>query len=234
MSGSDVQITAKDGGTFMGYLASPADGSGPGIIAIQEIFGVNQGMRQICDQLASLGYFALSPDLFWRQEPGIQLTDQSDEEWQKAFALYNGFDVDKGIDDIAASIDWLRGHEGGNGKVGAVGYCLGGLLAYLTACRTDVNAAVGFYGVGIQDRLDEASGLTTPLMLHIAEEDGFVDKEAQAAVHGALDGKPNIVLHDYPGVDHAFARPDGVNWDRDAADQANLRTAHFFGDHLKG
>lgn len=234
MSGSDVQITAKDGGTFMGYLASPAGGSGPGIIAIQEIFGVNQGMRQICDQLASLGYFALSPDLFWRQEPGIQLTDQSDEEWQKAFALYNGFDVDKGIDDIAASIDWLRGHEGGNGKVGVVGYCLGGLLAYLTACRTDVNAAVGFYGVGIQDRLDEATGLTTPLMLHIAEEDGFVDKEAQAAVHGALDGKPNIVLHDYPGVDHAFARPDGVNWDRDAADQANLRTAHFFGDHLKG
>ena len=181
MAGKDVTITCADG-TFMGYLALPPSGRGPGVVVIQEIFGVNDVMRQISDMYAKAGYIALCPDLFWRQEPGVQITDKTDQEWQKAFQLYQGFDVDKGIDDIAATITALKGMNECTGKIGSVGYCLGGLLAYLTACRTDADASVGYYGVGIEGKLDEADKMKGVCMLHIAEEDGFVSKEAQAKI----------------------------------------------------
>ena len=147
MSGSEISITCADG-EFMGYLAAPAAGSGPGIVVIQEIFGVNDVMRQITDMYADAGYVALCPDLFWRQEPGIQITDKTEEEWQKAFQLYQGFSVDDGIGDIGATIAALKSVHGCNGKIGTTGYCLGGLLAYLAGCRTEAEASVGYYGVG--------------------------------------------------------------------------------------
>lgn len=232
--GSAISISARDGsGTFSAYLATPSSGIGPAIVAIQEIFGVNAGMRQICDDLADKGYIAICPDLFWRQEPGVDITDKSQEEWDKAFELYQGFDVDKGIEDIAATIAVIREHEGCSGKVGSVGYCLGGLLAYLTASRTDADACVSYYGVGIDGKLDEAASIKKPLLLHIAEEDGFVDKDAQARIHSALEPHEKVSLFDYAGVDHAFARPDGVNWDTGAANLANARTATFFDENLK-
>lgn len=228
-----ITIEASDGsGSFSAYVAKPDGGKGPVIIAIQEIFGVNEGMRQICDDIADRGYIAICPDLFWRLEPGIDITDKSQAELDKAFALYQEFDVDKGIEDIAATIANAR-TMGGTGKVGSVGYCLGGLLAYLTAARTDADASVSYYGVGIDTKLDEADTISRPLMMHIAEEDGFVDKEAQSRIHGGLDGHEHIVLHDYAGVDHAFARPDGLNWDTGAANLANARTAQFFDTCLK-
>lgn len=226
-------IEAQDGsGSFSAYVALPKSGSGPAIVAIQEIFGVNAGMRQICDDLADKGYVAICPDLFWRQEPGIDITDKTQAEWDKAFELYQGFDVDKGIEDIAATITHIRAHDACNGKVGSVGYCLGGLLAYLTAARTDADASVSFYGVGIDGKLDEAAAIKKPLLLHIAEEDGFVDKDAQARIHAGLDNHASVSIFDYAGVDHAFARPDGVNWDTGAANLANARTATFFEEHL--
>lgn len=123
--------------------------------------------RETADWLASQGYVALAPDLFWRQEPGIQLTDKTEADWARAFELFNGFNIDKGIEDIGATIDALRNMDGCTGKVGAVGYCLGGLLAYLTAARTSIDAAVGYYGVSINDRLSEASGIKRPLLLHV-------------------------------------------------------------------
>ena len=234
MSGQRIEITARDGsGTFSGYLATPTGGRGPGVLVIQEIFGVNKVMRDITDALADQGYVALCPDLFWRQEPGIELSDRSQQDWDRAFELYKGFDVDLGIKDIAAALAALRALDGVNGGTGAVGYCLGGLLAYLTACRTNVDAAVGYYGVGIDGYLEEASSIAGHLLLHIAEEDGFVDKEAQARIHAALDPHPRVTIHDYPGVDHAFARPGGEHHDADAATLANRRTAEFFARHLK-
>ena len=163
----DITITGPDG-DFGAYLAVPASGSGPGIIVIQEIFGVNADMRAHCDGLAAQGYLALCPDLFWRQEPGIQITDQSEAEWQRAFELYQGFDVDLGMQDLAASLAHLRALDGCTGKVGCIGFCLGGLLAYLMATRTDADCAVGYYGVGIQDKLDEAGNIGAPTLLHIA------------------------------------------------------------------
>jgi carboxymethylenebutenolidase len=222
---TEITIDAADGGSFMAYVARPAAGSGAGILAIQEIFGVNQVMRGICDELADQGYVAVCPDLFWRQQPGVQITDQTDEEWQQAFKLFQGFDEAKGVADLQATLAAMR-------QVGTVGYCLGGKLAYLMATRSDADCNVSYYGVGIDAALDEAANIGKPLLMHIAEEDGFVDKPAQAKIKQALSGNALITIHSYPGVDHAFARTDGVNWNQDAADLANRRTAEFLARHL--
>lgn len=231
MPGKEIQIQGPDG-AFMGYLATPPSGKGPGIVVIQEVFGVNQVMRQITDMYAQAGYLALCPDLFWRQEPGIQLTDKTEAEWKRAFELYNGFDVDKGMADIAATVSSLRGMDACTGKVGSTGYCLGGLLAYLTACRTDAEASVGYYGVGIDGKVAEAQTMRGHCMLHIAEEDGFVPKEAQQAIKDAFAGNPKIVVHSYPGMDHAFCRYGGEHFDQASCDLANGRTLEFFRQHL--
>ena len=227
-----IEIKAHDGGSFSAYLAEPAGGKGPGILVIQEIFGVNKVMRDICDGLAAQGYFAICPDLFWRQEPGIDITDQSKAEWDKAFALFGGFNLDLGIEDLKSTLAVLRKLPGVNGKAGTVGYCLGGRLAYLMACRSDVDAAVGFYGVMLQDHLGEAKNIKKPLMLHCATEDKFTPKDAQAKIAEALKAYPLVTRYDYEGNDHAFARPGGEHYDKAAADLANQRTMDFFKKHL--
>ncbi len=230
MSGQEISIKSSDGGDFMGYLSLPEGGSGPGVVVIQEIFGVNDVMRAITDAWAAEGYVALCPDLFWRQEPGIQISDKTEAEWARAFELFNGFDLDKGIDDLNVTIEHLRGLDVCSGKVGSVGFCLGGRLAFLTATRTSVNAAVGYYGVMLEEHVDEA--LKAPVLLHIATEDGFVPKENQEKVHAALDGNTKASLFDYEGNDHAFARIGGEHYDAEAADLAKQRTAEFFAAHL--
>jgi carboxymethylenebutenolidase len=221
-------VTVKDG--MRGYLAEPAAPNGAGIVVIQEIFGVNAVMRGLADRLAEAGYVALVPDLFWRLEPGVDITDKTDADWKKALDLMNRFDIARGVEDIQAGIALLRGR--GLRKVGAVGYCLGGLLAYLTAARTDVDASVGYYGVNIPAFLGEAAKIRKPLLLHIAAEDGFVPKPAQAQMTAGLKDNPKVTLHRYDGVDHAFARPGGAHYDRNAADLANSRTADFLRRHL--
>jgi carboxymethylenebutenolidase len=222
-------IAIRDG--MKGYLAEPSHPNGAGIVVIQEIFGVNAVMRGVADALAAQGYVALVPDLFWRLEPGVDITDRTDAEWKKALDLMNRFDLKTGVADIQASIDLLRA-RGGVGNVGVVGYCLGGLLAYLTAARTDADAAVGFYGVNIPAFLGEAAAIKKPLMLHIAAEDGFVPKPAQEEMIAGLKHNPHVTLHRYDGTDHAFARPGGKNFNAAAADLANGRTADFFRRHL--
>lgn len=228
----DITIQASDGGSFGGYLAAPASGSGPGLVVIQEIFGVNKVMRDICDGFAAQGYLALCPDLFWRQKPGVQITDQTEEEWQEAFGYMQNFDWDNGVADLAASIGHVRGMPDCAGKVGTVGYCMGGSLAYMTACFTDTDAAVGYYPVQIENHLDKAAGVTKSAMLHIAEKDGFCPPEAQAQIRDGLSGNAHFTVHTYDGVDHAFARIGGANYDQAAADLANQRTADFFKANL--
>ena len=230
MSGSDIMIDASDGGSFSGYLALPKAGTGPGVVVLQEIFGVNAVMRGIADDLAAIGYVALCPDLFWRQEPGIQITDQTEAEWARAFELFGGFDLDHGMDDVAQTVNTLRKHAAYTGKVGAVGYCLGGRLALLTATRTNADCAVSYYGVMLTDHLDET--IKAPLLMHIATEDEYAPKEAQAAVHAALDGNEKVTLHDYEGQDHAFARVGGKHYDEGSANLAQSRTLAFFQQHL--
>jgi len=225
--GERTTINTKDG-TFGAYVARPSRSPAPAVVVIQEIFGVNQVMRDIADGLAGQGYLAICPDLFWRIEPGIDITDQTQAEWDRAFELFNAFDVEAGVKDIAATIDAVRRDPRCSGKVGAVGFCLGGLLAYLTGCRTDADASVGYYGVGIERYTAEADRLVNPLMLHIAEEDQFVPKPAQALIKTALRNHPQATLYSYPGRDHAFARPGGEHYDANDAALAGSRTRDFF------
>jgi carboxymethylenebutenolidase len=231
MAAKQISISGPDG-AFAGYLATPATERGPGIVVIQEIFGVNEVMRDICDDLASHGYFALAPDLFWRLEPGVQLTDKTDAEWKRAFDLMGRFDIDKGMTDIQATIDTLKARPGCTGKIGAVGYCLGGQLAFLAATRTNADASVGYYGVSIQNRLNEAANIKKPLMLHIAAKDEFTPPEAQKKIQDGLEKNPLVTLHVYPEMDHAFARVGGAHYDKACADLANGRSATFFRQHL--
>ncbi len=228
MAGRNITVAGKDG-SFGAYMAVPEKGNGATIVVIQEIFGVNKVMRDTADWLAGQGYYAVCPDLFWRIEPGIDITDQTDAEWEKAFSYFKAFNVDKGIEDIAATIALSRQH--GAGKVGAVGYCLGGLLAYLTATRTDADATASYYGVGIDNYLGEAGKAKKPALLHIAEEDGFVSKESQAKMIAGLTA-PNFELHTYPGRDHAFARVGGKHYHAGDAAIANARTLAFFAREL--
>lgn len=234
----DIQIPAatkdeKGGGSFSAYLAVPKATPAPGIVLAQEIFGVNKVMRTIADTFAQQGFVAICPDLFWRQEPGIQITDGSEAEWQKAFQLFQGFDVDKGVDDLKATLAVLRKRPECEGKkIGAIGYCLGGSLAYLMATRSDVDCAVAYYGVSIHQALGEAKNIKKPLMLHIAENDKFVNQEAQAQIKAALGKNPLVTIHSYPGQDHAFARVGGQSYVPQAATTANQRTEAFLDKNL--
>ncbi len=231
MSGQQITINGPDG-SFAGYLASPAAGRGPGVVVIQEIFGVNAAMRAVADEIAASGFFALAPDLFWRLESGVQLSDKTDAEWQHAFDLMKRFDSNLGVKDIQTAIAHLRTVPGCTGKVGAVGYCLGGYLAYLTAARTDSDASVGYYGLNINAMLGEATNIKTPLMLHIAGKDEYVPPQAQKQVMDGLAGNALVTIHHYPEMNHAFARPGGKHHDPANAGLANSRTITFFRQHL--
>ncbi|WP_116792750.1 dienelactone hydrolase family protein [Achromobacter dolens] len=219
----EVTIASHDGQSFSAYLAVPASGHGPGLVLCQEIFGINDFMRRTAQSLAEEGYVVLAPDLFWRQQPGIQLTD-GPADMPRAFELYKGFDVDLGIKDIAATLAALRALPEQQGGAGVLGYCLGGKLAYLAACRTDADVAIGYYGVGIEDSLDEAAKLRGRLVLHIAEQDGFCPPPARQRILEALGGKANVELYVYPGMDHAFARTGGAHYDKPSALMAHQRS----------
>lgn len=225
MAGQFIDMKAADGsGSFRGYLALPGSGSGPGLVLAQEIFGVNSTMREVADYYAEEGYVVLVPDIFWRQQPGIEL-GYTEGDWKRAFGYFQGFDEAKGMEDIQTAIGALRGRqEVTGGKVGVLGFCLGGKLAYLAACRTDADVAIGYYGVGIDAALGEADKVTKPLVLHLAELDQFCPPEARAAILAGLQGRPGVSLFVYPGVDHAFARVGGDHYDRASALMAHGRT----------
>lgn len=231
MAGEKITITAKDGGSFDAYVAKPASGSGPAIVVIQEIFGVNPWVRAVADHYAAQGFVAVAPDLFWRIRPGITLDDRNPDELQEAFKLFGEFDVAKGVEDIQATINAARPIS--NGKVGAVGFCLGGLLTYLTACRTDVDASSSYYGVAIDNFLAEAANIKKPLIAHIAGEDKFVSKEAQQKINDGLKGNSRVTVYNYPGMEHAFARTNGEHYSDAEAKLANQRSLDFFNSNLK-
>ncbi len=229
---SEITIPAKDGGQFQAYVAMPAKLPAPTVIVIQEIFGVNEGIRGKCDWLASEGFIAVAPDLFWRIEPGVALTDKTDAEWEKAFDLMNMFDIGLGIEDLKAVKHTFRGHADSTGNVGCIGYCLGGKVAYLMGCRSDVQASVGYYGVGIEKLLAEANNVKGHVMLHIAEADEYVPTAAQDQIKAGLSDNKQFTLHTYPGMSHAFTRQGGKHYDADMAKLADTRTVEFLKKHL--
>jgi carboxymethylenebutenolidase len=230
----DIKIKSLEGKEFGAYCAMPEGGQGPGMIVIQEIFGVNANMRKLCDDYAAKGYIAVAPDLFWRQQPGIQLTDQTPAEWDRAMELYKGFDTEAGVRDLLSTLAVIRALKGCSGKVGAVGYCLGGKLAFLMATRSDVDATVSYYGVDLDKYLDEVHDIRMPLILHIAALDQHVQGPVRDKILNAVKRNPVITAYVYEGADHAFARVGGKNYNKEAADLANKRTAEFFEEHLHG
>ena len=231
MSLNETIPTLEGDASFGAYVAKPEGTPKGAIIVIQEIFGVNPGIRQKCDKLAAEGWLAVAPDLFWRLKPEIELDPDVQAEFTQALDWMGQFDQDTGIRDIEATIHHIR-RTLGVAKVGCVGYCLGGRLAYMTAARTDIDASVGYYGVGIDGLLGEKHAIAKPLMLHIPTADGFVPPETQAAMHTALDDHPRVTLHDYEGLDHGFATETGLRRQEEAATLADSRTAAFFAEAL--
>ncbi|KMQ80229.1 Dienelactone hydrolase family [Candidatus Burkholderia pumila] len=229
---SEILSISTPYGNFDTYIAYPSQANAPAIVVIQEIFGINADMRETCDAYAQQGFVALCPDLFWRIEPNVELTDQTDAEWQQAFKLYNAFDVDKGVEDIAATIGFARTLPQVQGKIGSVGFCLGGLLSFLTAARTDVDVSVSYYGSRMDQKLNELLNIKVPLLLHLAEEDEFIPADARNRIIAAVQGHANVEAYTYPGCHHAFARHNGKHFDAAAAQLANGRTADFFAKHL--
>ncbi|HEU0135545.1 MAG TPA: dienelactone hydrolase family protein [Allosphingosinicella sp.] len=228
-----IRIDTLEGdGALDAYAAEPEGSPKAAIVVIQEIFGINEGIRRKCDHWAGLGYLALAPDLFWRLQPGVQLDPDVPEEFRQALDLMGRFDQDQGVRDIEATIRTARERLGGAGKVGVVGYCLGGRLAYMAAARTDSDASVGYYAVGLPNILHEKNAIARPLMLHIAGADHFVDQAAQREMHESLDDHPKVTLHDYPGEDHGFAAEMGKRRSEEAAKLADERTRAFFEQHL--
>lgn len=223
--------TFDHSGTFPAYVARPAGTPRGAIIVIQEIFGVNPGISKKADDWAAAGYLAVAPDVFWRQQEDIELDPDVPEQFQQALGFMMKHDFDLGIQDVEATIRWIRG-TAGVAKVGLVGFCMGGKIAYQAATRTDIDAAVGYYGVGIADMLNESHAIANPLLLHVPTADGFVDAAAQKAMHDGLDPNPHVTIHDYEGLDHGFADTFGARRDEAGAQLADQRTADFFAAHI--
>jgi carboxymethylenebutenolidase len=227
----NIRIPSSDGGEFSAYMALPRKGKGPGVVVIQEIFGVTESLRKVADWLASRQFTAIVPDLYWRTDPGIQL---SEAEGEKARAIRAKTDDLKASDDAAAAVEFLRKHEASTGRVGVAGYCWGGMIAYLTAVRHKPGAAVSYYGVGIDKRLDLAKNLSCPLLVHFAEKDQFAPPAVVAQVREVFKDDPRVTIWEYPGAGHAFARPEGAHYDAKAADLADMRTLSFLVEKLIG
>lgn len=234
--GEMIKIRAFDeDALFNAYVAKPTGKTKAAMIVIPEIFGVNEGIRQKCDKWADAGYFAVAIDLFWRFAPGVELDPDVEAQLQEAFGYFGQYEPNDGVKDIEAAIHAIRRGELGAPavqKVGCVGYCLGGRLAYMAAARTDIDASVGYYGVMIDTMLNESHAIANPLMLHIPTADHFVGPEAQAAIHAGLDSHPKVVLHDYQALDHGFAAEMGNRRDESGAQLADSRTVAFFAEHL--
>lgn len=227
-----IVVEGRDS-AFGAYIARPAALPAPAVVVLQELFGVNADIRKTCDELAALGFIAVAPDLFWRQEPGVDLDVRSETDWQHGLRLYQAYDRNAGAKDVAETVKAAAGLPDCSGKVAVLGYCLGGLMAFLAAVRYEVDAAVVYHGGDTEKYLDEADNLTAPLLMHLAEEDEFISKAAQKEIKAALGGKANAKIHSYPGQHHAFTRHNGAHYGASAATLANGRTYEFLNRELR-
>jgi len=221
-------------GAFAAYIARPNTVPAPAVVVLQEVFGVNADIRKTCDELAEQGFLAVAPDLFWRQEPGVDLNVTSEADWQHGLRLYRAYDRDAGAKDVKDTVNAVRNLPECNGRVAVIGYCLGGLMVFLTAVRYHgVDAAVAYHGGNTEKYLGEVDGLNAPLLMHLAEEDEFISKSAQTEIKTALARKSKATVYSYPGQHHAFARHGGTHYNAAAAALANGRTSEFLGQQLR-
>ena len=226
-----IAIGGRDG-TFNAHIARSTALPAPAIVVLHEVFGVNADIRKTCDELAGEGFIAVAPDLFWRQEPGVDLGVNSEPDWQHGLRLYQAYDRDVGVSDVRDTLDAVARLPECTGKLAVQGYCFGALMTFLTAMRCRVDAAVAYHGADTEKYLGEVDNLHAPLLMHLGEEDEFISKAAQAQIKAALADKPNAIVYSYPGQRHAFARHKGAHYDPAAAALANGRTAEFLHRHL--
>ena len=225
--GEEIRITAADGGAFAGYLALPSRVPGPGLIVLPEVFNTNAHIRSVADGYAAEGFVALAPDVYWRQEAGSYLP-YTDEGRAKAQSLRARLDTNQFTRDLGDTIVALRARSECTGKVGVMGFCLGGKFAYLASTRLPIEAAVSYYGVQIDEHLDETDRLKCPIMMHFAESDPHVPASTVAAIQARMGGSNGVSIHIYPGTEHGFNRQGYPPYNEAAAAQARQRTiAHF-------
>ena len=205
----------------------------PAVVVLHEVFGVNADIRKTSFKLAEQGFIAVAPDLFWRQEPGVDLSVNSEADWQHGLRLYEAYDRDAGARDVKDTASVVAELPECTGKVAVLGYCLGGLMTFLTAVRYGVDAAVAYHGGDTEKYLGEVDSLDSPLLMHLAEEDEFISKPAQTEIKTALARKPNATVYSYPGQYHAFARHNGAHYNAAAATLANGRTSEFLQQPLQ-
>jgi carboxymethylenebutenolidase len=229
---NQLTIGSPDG-TFHAYIARPAKLPAPAVVVLQELFGVNADIRATCDELSKQGFIAIAPDLFWRQQPGVDLDVRSEADWQHGLRLYGAYDRDAGAGDIAQTIRAASKLPESIGKVALQGYCLGALMVFITAARHQVDAAVAYHGADTEKYLGEVGSLRAPLLMHLGEEDEFISKTAQAEIKAALAKKPNATVYSYPGQRHAFSRHNGLHYNAAAATLANGRTGEFLNQELR-
>lgn len=226
-----IRIEA-DTGSFDAYLSLPPaaelDGA-PGIVLLQEIFGVNEHIRAVADQYAADGYVVLAPDVFWRLAPRVEL-GYAGADMERALSLRKQVDVSLALQDIDATVRALRQQNGG-GNVAAVGYCFGGLLSYLSAARGLVDAAVPFYGGGIQNNLQEAAAIEVPVQFHYGALDAHIPPEAVQQVREAVAGKRAEVFV-YEQADHGFNCWARASYHQHSAALSHGRALTFLADVL--
>jgi carboxymethylenebutenolidase len=227
-----ITINGQDG-TFAAYIVRPEALPAAAVVVLQELFGVNADIRGKCDELAEHGFIAIAPDLFWRQEPGVDLSVASEPDWQHGLRLYQAYDRDAGIRDIKDTADTVAKMPECTGKIAVLGYCLGALMTFLAAVRYRVDAAVAYHGGDTERYLGEVDGLHAPLLMHLGEEGEFISKPAQAQIKAALAKKPSATVYSYPGQCHAFTRLNGAHFNAAAAALANGRTSEFLNQQLR-
>jgi carboxymethylenebutenolidase len=232
--GMMIDIATFDGAQHVpAYCAVPEDAPKAAIIVVQEIFGLTAGIRRKADDWAALGYLAIAPEMFWRFAPGLDVDPDIPEQLDRAIALRSRFDFNEAIADIEAAIRHARTAIGTGGKVGVVGFCWGGSVAYLAATRTDADASVGYYGRHIADHLNEAHAIARPLLLHFGADDPSIPADMRASVRAALGANARVTIREYPQAGHGFATTFGKRRHDDAAQQADAHTREFFAQHLR-
>lgn len=223
MAGRMIDVTSNDGKTFSAYYSPPAGGSGPGILMIQEMFGLNETFRGVADRFAGQGYAVLAPDMFWREEPNFQADLASQDDFQKALGLYMAVDYEAGVDTMRSALDVLKAQPECTAKVACVGFCMGGTFSYLAAARFGLDAGIAYYGTQIHPYLNELDNVNCPLLLHFGETDDTFPAEERVGVEEAVKGRAGMEAHVY-AAGHAFANPNLPYYVEEAAELAHERS----------
>lgn len=203
MNSEWILVTSSDGHQFDAYVSHPPAGRGPGLLIIQEIFGVNEHIRAVADQYAADGFVVIAPDVFWRESRRVELAYDT-AGFERGLGLMNRLNIARSASDLQRSVEAVKHLDSCSGLVGSVGFCMGGLLSYVAAARAGVDTAVCYYGGGIDQHLDLAEDITCPILLHFAEKDAYISATSVNLISQALDKHPSTRIITHPGVDHGF------------------------------